>query len=227
VSLFNKAAQELLALRAASVSNAETIRQLRAEIESPKEQVAQLQTIIREEATDSGNVILELATANETIAALKEQIAQLEREFKIEFGDLHDSYIEQKETIAEQADELSESQKHINHLRMALADAEALELGTCERLAKARSMLAEQAEAIKQLREWIEKWCKFDSLNMDLQEWFKFSAEYRSLSIQPNPDILRERDARLVERIADLVDSFYPRASLIEIADKIRKGEFN
>ena len=77
------------------------------------------------------------------------------------------------------------------------------------------------------MREWIEKWCKFDSLNMDLQEWFKFSAEYRSLSIQPNPDILRERDARLVERIADLVDSFYPRASLIEIADKIRKGEFN
>ena len=112
MSLFNKAAQELLALRAASVSNAETIRQLRAEIES-----------------------------------LKDQIAQLEREFKIEFGDLHDSYIEQKETIAEQADELSESQKHINHLRMALADAEALELGTCERLAKARSMLAEQAEA--------------------------------------------------------------------------------
>ena len=112
MSLFNKAAQELLALRAASVSNAETIRQLRAEIES-----------------------------------LKEQVAQLEREFKIEFGDLHDSYIEQKETIAEQADELSESQKHINHLRMALADAEALELGTCERLAKARSMLAEQAEA--------------------------------------------------------------------------------
>ena len=147
MSLFNKAAQELLALRAASVSNAETIRQLRAEIESPKEQVAQLQTIIRDEATDSGNVILELATANETIAALKEQIAQLEREFKIEFGDLHDSYIEQKETIAKQADELSESQKHINHLRMAPADAEALELGTCERLAKARSMLAEQAEA--------------------------------------------------------------------------------
>ena len=113
MSLFNKAAQELLALRAASVSNAETIRQLRAEIES-----------------------------------LKEQIAQLEREFKIEFGDLHDSYIEQKETIAEQADELSESQKHINHLRMALADAEALELGTCERLARARSMLAQQAERV-------------------------------------------------------------------------------
>ena len=47
-------------------------------------------------------------------------------------------------TIAEQAKELSESQKHINHLRMALADAEALELGTCERLARARSMLAQQ-----------------------------------------------------------------------------------
>ena len=51
-------------------------------------------------------------------------------------------------TIAEQAKELSESQKHINHLRMALADAEALELGTCERLARARSMLAQQAERV-------------------------------------------------------------------------------
>ena len=136
-----------LAEQKAGMSLSCEYEQQAAENAALKEQVAQLQTIIREEATDSGNVILELATANETIAALKEQIAQLEREFKIEFGDLHDSYIEQKETIAEQADELSESQKHINHLRMALADAEALELGTCERLAKARSMLAEQAEA--------------------------------------------------------------------------------
>ena len=36
MSLFNEEALELLALRAASVSNAETIRQLRAEIESLK-----------------------------------------------------------------------------------------------------------------------------------------------------------------------------------------------
>lgn len=35
---------------------------------------------------------------------------------------------------------------------------------------------------------------------------------------------LREYGAKLVERIASEVDSFYPKKSLQEIADKIRKG---
>lgn len=71
----------------------------------------------------------------------------------------------------------------------------------------AASQLREQ-----QLRAWIEKWCKFDSLNMDLRGWFRFSAEYKALPTDTSAleamiakagEVMRERAAKETERTFD------------------------
>ena len=55
---------------------------------------------------------------------------------------------------------------------------------------RAREQLAEsQAREVK-LREAVEKWCKFDSLNMPLDEWFKFCEWYKAFP--SNDSALRE-----------------------------------
>jgi len=48
----------------------------------------------------------------------------------------------------------------------------------------------------------------------------------KALSIQPSPDLLRERDARLVERIAKLWCESDASFDFQVIADKIREGTF-
>ena len=60
-------------------------------------------------------------------------------------------------------------------------------------------LAASQAREAK-LREGIEKWCRFDSLNMDLQEWFRFSAEYKAL---PTDDTALREYVKDIERSLD------------------------
>jgi len=58
-------------------AGADAIEELQAENAALKEQVAQLQTIISEEAKDSGNVILELDQAKKTISEQQAHIKKL------------------------------------------------------------------------------------------------------------------------------------------------------
>ena len=67
-----------------------------------------------------------------------------------------------------------------------------------------------QATNVK-LRGWIEKWCKFDSLNMDLQEWFRFSAEYKALCDGANDTTaLNELIAERTKEQPDFDDPTHP-----------------
>jgi len=71
--------------------------------------------------------------------------------------------------------------------------------------------LAECQATNGKLRGWIEKWCKFDSLNMDLQEWFRFNAEYKALCDGANDttalnELIAERTASLTAEVERLKD---------------------
>ena len=69
----------------------------------------------------------------------------------------------------------------------ALADTEALEIGTGERLAKVEQQLAAALAACKLKDEALKRW-KFDSLNMPLSE---FEVIKKALAIQPDDDALK------------------------------------
>lgn len=84
------------------------------------------------------------------------------------------------------------------------------------------ALAAQQAYA-EQLRAFIEKWCRFDSLNMNLAEWKAAGRWYRST--QHDTTALQEYGAKLVERVIDSINSAY-HGPLAHIPDKIRKGEF-
>lgn len=105
---------------------------------------------------------------------------------------------------------IAEKDVEISHLRMALADTEALEMGTSEKV------ISQQAH-IKVLRDALINHQKLTR---------PIAKSMEALAIQSSTDALREHDAKLVERIAEETDAFYPRTSLVEIADKIRKGEW-
>lgn len=67
-----------------------------------------------------------------------------------------------------------------------------------------RNQLAAAEARETKLRGWIEQWCKFDSLNMDLKKWLSFSAEYRAF--QRDDSALREMIAGVYEECAKVCE---------------------
>ena len=152
-------------------------------------------------------------------------------------------------TIAEQAKEINEGaiqfldlsaeicslKKDVQHLQMALADTEALELGAGERIAKQAKQLQEMAEAIRVKDEALAAIatepgcgcsfpCRCDNPTgnrIEIEARMDIASE--ALAIQPSPEILDERDQRVAEAIAVWFDQ-HPLTAWV--ATHIRSGKW-
>jgi hypothetical protein len=81
--------------------------------------------------------------------------------------------------------------------------------------------ITEQQAEIEMLRLTLEHYAKEDIRNAR-----HYPPEFAKDALAATPESsLREHDAKLVERIAKELDA-YSHNQLIDIADKIRKGEF-
>lgn len=111
--------------------------------------------------------------------------------------------------------------EQVVHLQFALADTEALELAAGE-------TIAQQAEALRVKDEALLAYpVRGEYFLEHLDATWMWD---KALAIQPSPDILLERDARLVERInrhlLDIGDNCSDDP-LQHIANQIRNGEIN
>lgn len=86
--------------------------------------------------------------------------------------------------------QLAEAQSHINHLRMALADTEALELGTCERLAKIRQQLSAALAACKQKDDALDVWL-MATVNARVEFAGQRAITRAAINIQPDDSALK------------------------------------
>lgn len=121
---------------------------------------------------------------------------------------------------------IAEKDAEISHLRMALADTEALEIGTGEKVISQQAHIEVLSEALEEIANWLV--CAPIASAIDMAQSFPhmYSVAEKSLAIQSSTDALREHDAKLVEDIADRNLTAGTRIFLAEIAEKIRKGEF-
>lgn len=65
----------------------------------------------------------------------------------------------------------------------------------CDEFESPRELIDKQSIPADVVREAFNKWCKFDSLNMNLREWQNFCAEYKNH--QPSLDALRDFATRI------------------------------
>lgn len=175
---------EIVAFKAAifeaEPEGVEYISNLEAENAALKEELKAINAALDDPRTDL------TMTACQVIAALKEQVAQLERDVEFTTDARVKDYKQQSETIAQQAESLR---------------------------VKDEALLAYPVRGEYFLEHLDATWM-----------WDK------ALAIQPSPDILLERDARLVERInrhlLDIGDNCSDDP-LQHIANQIRNGEIN
>jgi len=121
-----------------------------------------------------------------------------------------DKYLKELDSLKEQVAQLEYDKAEMKKHRDQLAEyVQSLPVN-------ANETIAQQAAHINRLREALdsctpEGFCDFDDVS-------------EALAIQPSPDILRERDARLVERVAEYVDrNLY---SCREYAEQIRERDW-
>ena len=171
----------------------EYMEQLESENAALKEELKAINAALDDPRTDL------TMTACQVIAALKEQVAQLQV------------------TPADKREDL----------RCVISDI-------CAQARELQETIAQQAEALRVKDEALKRIYYFqedighppiESISGMMQRFAK-----EALAIQPSPDILRERDARLVERInrhlLDIGDNCSDDP-LQHIANQIRNGEIN
>lgn len=118
--------------------------------------------------------------------------------------------------IADLETTIAEKDAEISHLRMALADTEALEIGTGEKV------ISQQAH-IEQLRDALINHQKLTR---------PIAKSMEALATQTSDEALREHDAKLVDEFVFKFkrhvggDGEFWLHELEDFADKIRKGEF-
>ena len=189
---------EIVAFKAAifeaEPEGVEYISNLEAENAALKEELKAINAALDDPRTDL------TMTACQVIAALKEQVAQLQV------------------TPADKREDL----------RCVISDI-------CAQARELQETIAQQAEALRVKDTLLSKIAQQTPEKPDYWsscsqcEWNSSEAE-DALAIQPSPDILRERDARLVERInrhlLDIGDNCSDDP-LQHIANQIRNGEIN
>ena len=149
-----------------------------------------------------------IAEQNEVITAL--QVGLREKDAEIDRGAIQ---------FMDLSAQICSLKKDVAHLQMTLAAAEALELGTAEKVVTQQANIAQlhyAASRVLRNKRGEDDWLILAIDCVALEE---------ALAIQPDETALREHDAKLVERIIDSINSEYHRP-LAHIPDKIRKGEF-